>query len=323
MKVVVQIPCYNEAKTLPLVFEKMPKSIPGVSELEFLIIDDGSTDGTADVARSLGVHHIVRPSLRNRRWLGRAFRSGVDYALQIGADIVVNTDGDNQYPSERIGDLVRPILEGKADIVIGDRHPGSFQEFSPLKRFLQRLGSNTIGFLTGVPVRDAVSGFRAYSREALLRIHIMTNYTYTVDTLIQAHKKGLEVAWIDIAPNAKTRESRLIKNMFQKVRKSGSTILRLVTLYEPFKAFLWLTLAFLVPGVFMMLRFLYYYLFVPGGGAGHIQSVVVGGVFLGISVQMFVLGILGDLLSANRYLTEDLLTRIKRLELRQRSEPPK
>lgn len=316
MKLIIQIPCFNEEKTLPSVFEGMPRSIRGIDTIEYQIIDDGSTDRTVQVAQALGVHHVVTAGRRNRRWLGRAFRLGVDNALAHGADIVVNTDGDNQYPSHLIDSLVRPILEGRADIVIGDRAPGKVKEFSWLKRKLQVFGSGVIQFLTGSEVRDAVSGFRAYSREALLKIHVLTNYTYTVDTLIQAHKKGLDIEWVPITTNPKTRESRLIKSLFSKVRKSGATIVRLVTLYDPFRTFLWFSLVFAIPGLFLLARFFFFYIVLSGVGTGLVQSVVVGGVLLVIAVQMFVLGILADLLSANRTLIEDLLGRIRKLELR-------
>ncbi len=314
MKLIIQIPCYNEAQTLPLVFKNMPRSIPGIDIIEYLVIDDSSTDNTAEVAKQLGVHHVVRIRGKNRRWLGRTFKTGIDYALSQGADIVVNTDGDNQYPSAKIADLVCPILNGEVDIVIGDRNPGKFQEFSPMKRLLQSLGSKTIESLTREPVKDAVSGFRAYSREALIKINIMTNYTYTVDTLIQANKKGLDIAWVPITPNKKTRESHLIKSLWDKVKKSGATILRISAIYEPFKTFCYLTVLFLVPAIILLGRFLYFYFLVPGEAGGHIQSVIVGGVCAVIAVQLFVLGIIGDLLSANRCLIEDLLLRIRRIE---------
>jgi glycosyltransferase involved in cell wall biosynthesis len=315
VKLIIQIPCFNEEKTLPLVFEGMPKHIPGIDVIEYQIIDDGSTDNTVKVARALGVHHIVSAGRVNRRWLGRAFRAGIDHALKQGADIVVNTDGDNQYPSRYIADLVRPIVNGKADIAIGDRSPGKVQEFSWIKQRLQVLGSSVIQSLTGLPVRDAVSGFRAYSREALLKIHVLTNYTYTVDTLIQAHQKGLDVEWVPISVNAKTRDSRLITSLFAKVRKSGATILRMVTLYQPFRTFMLFSALFLIPGVFLLARFCYYYVIRQGQGTGLVQSVVVGGVCVVIAVQMFVLGILADLLSANRTLIEDLLVRMRKSEL--------
>ncbi|MCB0358279.1 MAG: glycosyltransferase family 2 protein [Bdellovibrionales bacterium] len=312
MKLIIQIPCYNEETTLPLVFERMPASIPGISKIEFQIIDDGSTDRTVEVARSLGVQHIVRIPGRNRRWLGRAFKAGVDNALKNGADIVVNTDGDNQYPSEKIPLLVAPIVDGAVDIVIGDRDPGSFAEFSLTKRLFQRLGSKTVELLTGEQVPDAVSGFRAYSRDALLRIHPITNYTYTVDTLMQAHQKGIDVGWVPITPNRKTRESRLIPNALHKVRKSGLTIVRLATVHSPFRMFAAISALFALPGLFLLGRFLWFYL--AGAGDGHVQSVVIGGVLLIIGVQTFVLGILGDLLAVNRRLIEDVLTRLRRVE---------
>lgn len=315
MKLIIQIPCFNEEKTLPLVFEGMPKHIPGIDVIEYQIIDDGSTDNTVKVARALGVHHVVSAGRVNRRWLGRAFRAGIDHALKAGADIVVNTDGDNQYPSRYIESLVRPIVSGKADITIGDRAPGKIQEFSWIKQRLQVLGSGVIAKLTGLPVNDAVSGFRAYSRHALLKIHVLTDYTYTVDTLIQAHKKGLDIEWVPITVNAKTRESRLITSLFAKVRKSGGTILRLVTLYQPFRTFMIFSALFMVPGVFLLGRFFYFYILRHGQGTGLVQSVVVGGVCIMVAVQMFVLGILADLLSANRTLIEDLLVRMRKLEL--------
>jgi glycosyltransferase involved in cell wall biosynthesis len=321
VKLIIQIPCFNEEKTLPLVFEGMPRHIPGIDVIEYQIIDDGSTDNTVKVARSLGVHHIVSAGRVNRRWLGRAFRAGIDHALKHGADIVVNTDGDNQYPSRYIADLVRPIVEGRADIAIGDRAPGKVKEFSWIKQRLQVLGSGVIQSLTGLPVKDAVSGFRAYSRDALLKIHVLTNYTYTVDTLIQSHQKGLDIEWVPISVNAKTRESRLITSISAKVRKSGATILRMVTLYRPFRTFMLFSGLFLVPGVFLLSRFFYYYIVRQGQGTGLVQSVVIGGVCIMVAVQMFVLGILADLLSANRTLIEDLLVRMRKLELPKNAPP--
>lgn len=319
MKLIIQIPCFNEARTLPLVFKDMPQEIEGIDEIEYQIIDDGSTDETVEVARRLGVHHIVSVTGRNRRWLGRTFKLGVDNALKNGADILVNTDGDNQYPARYIEDLVRPIIKKRAQIVIGDRNPGANKEFSHLKRTLQRLGSKTVEVLSGASVPDAVSGFRAYSREALLKINVMTHYTYTIDTIIQANKKGLDIAWVPIQVNPSTRPSRLIKNIASKVRKSGFTILRLTTIYQPLRTFCAIGGVFLVIGSLLLGRFFYYYLFVPAHASGHVQSVVVGGVFLVLAVQLFSMGIIGDLLAANRSLVEDLLSRIKYLEAREYS----
>ena len=323
MKLIIQIPCYNEAETLAFAMRDMPREIAGVDKIEYQVIDDGSTDKTVELARGLGVHHIVSVRGRNRRWLGRAFRLGVDHALKQGADIVVNTDGDNQYPASRIADLVRPIIEGRVDIVVGDRNPSRVTEFSPLKRLLQKLGNITMSFLSGEEVRDAVSGFRAYSKDALLRLHVLTNYTYTVDTLIQAYQKGIDIEWIDIEPNQKTRDSRLIKSLTSKVRKSGSTILRLSTVYQPFRSFFLLGSLFLLPGVLLLSRFLYFYFFVPVEASGHIQSVVIGGVMLIIGVQMLVLGIVADLLAVNRTLVEDALTRVRKIEVEKTDQEQK
>lgn len=317
MKLIIQIPCYNEEKTLPEVIAALPKSIPGIDIIETQIIDDGCTDGTVAIAKKLGVNHIVSINSRNRRWLGRAFKVGIEHALKCGADIVVNTDGDNQYPADRIFDLVQPILTRKAHLVIGNRNPGNFHEFSPVKKFLQRTGNQLITFLTTHKTPDAVSGFRAYSREALLKINIVTNYTYTVDTLMQAYKKGLDVEWLPITPNPKTRESRLIKSLFSKVRRSGSTILRMSTVYTPFKTFSIASLILGIPGIFLLLRYAYVYFFIPVRASGHIQSVVIGSILVVIAIQMFALGVIGDLLAVNRTLLEEILTKNQEKEYSQ------
>ena len=314
MKVIIQIPCLNEEETLPLVFEKMPKSIPGVDVLEYQIIDDGSTDRTVEIAKELGVHHIVSssPVGKNRRWLGRAFRKGIDNALAHDADILVNTDGDNQYPSERIPDLIKPILEGRAEIVVGDRQTHKISEFSLIKKLLQKLGSFVTQTLSGQKVPDAVSGFRAYSRNAMQKMNIVTNYTYTVDTLMQAEKKGLDVEWVKIEVNPKTRESRLISNLVSKVRKSGGTIIRMYMIYEPFKTFMALSMIFMLPGIALLTRYFYFY--VIGESEGHVQSIVVGGVLFTVAIQMVALGVISDLLKVNRQLIENNLELTKQIK---------
>lgn len=310
MKLIIQIPCFNEEKTLPLVFEKMPKQIPGVDVIEYQIIDDGSTDKTIEVAKSLGVTHIVTYRGKNRRWLGRAFKLGVENALKNGADILVNTDGDNQYPSDKILELIRPILEGKAEVVVGDRRTQSIAEFSFVKKMLQRFGSFMTRILSGGEyLPDAVSGFRAYSKEALAKINVVTEYTYTVDTLMQAYRKGLDVAWVPIQVNPKTRDSRLIKSLFSKVKKSGITILRMYMIYEPFRTFIYISLLFFVPGILLLLRYGYYYFL--GDSSGHVQSLVIGGVLVMMGLQMLTLGIIADLIKINRRLVEDMLERVK------------
>ncbi|MDD3661850.1 MAG: glycosyltransferase family 2 protein [Candidatus Dojkabacteria bacterium] len=310
MKLIIQIPCLNEESTLPLVFKNMPKKIPGVDTIEYQIIDDGSTDKTVEVAKRLGVHYIVTYRGSNRRWLGRAFKLGVDHAIKKDADILVNTDGDNQYPSERIPDLVRPILEGKAEIVIGDRQTGTIEEFSTIKKFLQKFGSAVTQLVSGGQVSDAVSGFRAYSREALSKINIVTDYTYTVDTLMQANQKGIDVAWVKIKVNPKTRQSRLIKNMWTKIKKSGSTIIRMYTIYQPLKFFAILGSLLFIVGILLIGRYVYFYMII-GEKAGHLQSLVAGGVTILVSFQMAVIGIVADLLAVNRRLIEDILERMK------------
>lgn len=319
MKLIVQIPCYNEADTLPLLFARMPRALPGIDELEFLVIDDGCTDDTVAVARALGVHHILHVPGRNRRWLGRAFKLGVMRALDLGADIVVNTDGDNQYPSERIGELIQPILDGKAQLVIGDRSPAQLAESSPAKRLLQWFGNRLLAVVTGEPPRDGVSGFRAYSREALLQIHVITKFSYTLDTLIQCHKKGLAVEWLEIHPNAATRESRLFGSIWGMAGRSGFSLLRLLTVYEPFKAFLFASFVSFVPALILLGRFAYFFLFVHEEADGHIQSVIIGGALLVISALLAVFGVIGGLLAVNRSLIEELLTRVRRLELERRN----
>jgi len=307
MKLIIQIPCFNEEETLPLVFEKMPRTIPGIDVIEYQIIDDGSTDRTLQIAKELGVHHILRYRGKNRRWLGRAFKMGANNALRLGADILVNTDGDNQYPSERIPDLIKPILAGDAEMVIGDRSPGEIAEFSALKRMLQKFGSWVTHIAAGGDVPDAVSGFRAYSREALTKLNVVTEYTYTVDTLMQAYKKGIDVAWVPINVNRKTRESRLIVNLWNKIKKSGATILRMYTLYEPFKTFFYISLLAMIPGFILIGRFLYYYLSSSSRSSGLVQSLLIGAILVIVGTQLLSLGILADLTKVNRKLIEDLL----------------
>jgi glycosyltransferase involved in cell wall biosynthesis len=312
MKLIIQIPCINEERTLPAVFKRIPKKIDGIDTIEYQIMDDGSTDKTVEVAKKLGVHHFVTgsPKGKNRRWLGRAFKIGIDNALELGADILVNTDGDNQYPSEYISDLVRPIIEGRAEIVIADRQTSKVKEFSLVKKALQKFGSFVTQILSGEKVPDAVSGFRAYSRKAMQKINVITDYTYTVDTLMQANKKGLDIEWIKIKTNPKTRESRLIKNLWTKIKKSGSTILRMYAIYEPFKTFLLISSLFLISGFVLLARFVYFWL--NGDGDGHVQSVTIGAISSVVGVQLFALGIIADLLSVNRRLIEDILERLKK-----------
>lgn len=317
-KLVIQIPCLNEADTLPTTLAALPRQIPGVDEVVVLVIDDGSTDRTVDVARGHGVTHIVRHPMR--RGLAAAFESGLEAALAIGADIIVNTDGDNQYPGESIPDLVAPILAARADLVVGDRKPGFNPEFSWSKRLLQRVGSWVVAQAAGTPVPDATSGFRAYTRDAALRLQLFTRYTYTLETLIQASKKGLRVAHVEVPVNPVTRPSRLMRSQWEYVKRSAATILRLYAIYEPLRTFGLLSLPFILVGLALLGRFGVFYLlgYLNDGVARLLQSVFIGGTSLIIGILILIFGLLADLIAANRRLTEETLYRLKRVEFERR-----
>jgi glycosyltransferase involved in cell wall biosynthesis len=312
MKVFVQIPCLNESKTLPLVVAGIPHALPN-AQIEILVIDDGSDDGTVEVARQLGVEHIVRHPFR--RGLAAAFQTGIDTALGLGADVIVNTDGDNQYPQVAIPQLIAPIILGEADIVIADRQTATILHFSPLKRFLQAMGSWIVRLVSETTVPDATSGFRAYSREAALRLNLFTRYTYTLETIIQAGKKGLRIAHIPITTNPQTRPSRLLRNNWDYIRRSVATIVRLYAVYEPLKAFGWLSMPFFVIGLGLIGRYLIFYFTEQSSLGRYIQSVIIGGTALSIGVLIFLFGMLADLVAANRVLMEEILYRLKRAEL--------
>lgn len=313
MKVFIQVPCYNEEQTLPLVFENMPKTLPGVDSVEWLIIDDGSTDKTVEVAKKLGVKHFVY----HKRNMGLAygFRNGVDYALKHGADIVVNTDGDNQYPQERIADLVKPIIDGEADIVIGDRQTATIAHFSGFKKLMQRFGSWVVNRAAGTDLPDAASGFRAYSKDSLVKLNIVTQFSYCMETIIQAGNKRLRIASVQIETNKKTRESRLFKNIWQHMAKSGQAILRSYIMFKPHTIFVTLGLVFLVLGAIPFIRFLIFSLM--GEGDGHLQSLVFGSAALVGSLLSFALLVIADLQKTNRILLEDLEERVKEIQYRQ------
>lgn len=313
MKVFIQIPCLNEETTLPLVFKTMPRSLPGVDQVEWLIIDDGSTDNTVEVARKLGVKHIVRH--RRNMGLARSFRDGIDYALKHGADIVVNTDGDNQYPQERIKDLVQPIIDGRADIVIGDRQTATIAHFSGFKKLMQRFGSWVVNKAAGTDLPDAASGFRAYSRYSLLRLNIVTQFSYCMETIIQAGNKRLAIVSVPIETNAKTRESRLFKNIWQHMAKSGQAILRSYIMFKPHIIFVTLGVVLLVLGLVPFLRYLIFA--ATGDGGGHLQSLVFGSAMLVGSLLSFALLVIADLQKTNRILLEDQLERLKEQQYRQ------
>lgn len=310
MKVFIQIPCLNEEDTLPLVFKKMPKTLPGVDEVEWLIIDDGSTDKTIEVAKKLGVKHFVHH--RRNMGLARSFRDGVDYALKHGADIVVNTDGDNQYPQDRIKDLIKPILDGKAEIVIGDRQTASIAHFSGFKKVMQQFGSWVVNKAAGTDLPDAASGFRAYSRYSLIRLNLITQFSYCMETIIQAGNKRLAIVSIPIETNAKTRESRLFKNIWQHMFKSGQAIVRSFVMFKPHVIFVSLGSLLLLLGLAPFLRFLVYAAI--GEGDGHLQSLIFGTTMLVGSVVSFALLVIADLQKTNRILLEDELERVKELQ---------
>jgi glycosyltransferase involved in cell wall biosynthesis len=311
MKLIVQIPCYNEEETLPATFNDIPKQIDGVDEVEILIIDDGSTDKTIEVAKTLGVHHIVIN--KNNRGLARTFRTGLNECLKLGADIIVNTDGDNQYAGWDIPKLLQPILDGKADVVVGDRNTAKVAHFSPFKKFLQRLGSYVVKTLSGVQVPDAVSGFRAYSRDAALQINIVSPFSYTIEALIQAGKKHMAVTSVPVETNAKTRESRLFSSIPKFIERQLTTIVRMYAMYQPLKVFFFIGLTLTILGAIPIIRFLYFYF--SGDGEGHLQSLVLGGVLTILGFISFLIALLADLMNFNRQLIEQTLEKVRRIEL--------
>ncbi|MBU1110649.1 glycosyltransferase family 2 protein [Patescibacteria group bacterium] len=310
MKLFVQIPCYNEEETLPLVIRSIPREIAGIERVEIIVIDDGSTDRTAQVARELGVEHILKH--RTNKGLAQSFEDGLNYALLQGADIIVNTDGDNQYPQSEIPRLIEPIMKGEADIVIANRQTDKISHFSWKKKMLQKLGSGTVRIISRVKLPDAPSGFRAYSREAALHMNIVTNFSYVIETIIQASKKGFKIVSIPVITNPQTRKSRLFKSNWEHIKKSGSTLVRVYMVYEPFKAFFYLGSLIFGAGFILGLRFLYFYFFVNGGRTGHVQSLILAAVLLMIGFQVFVLGVIADLIGINRRLVEKLLYQDKK-----------
>lgn len=311
IKVIIQIPCFNERDSLPETVRALPREIPGADVVEYLVVDDGSTDGTAEVAGALGVHHVVRHT-RNRG-LARAFVTGLQAALEAGADVIVNTDADNQYEAADIPLLAQPVLERRADIAVGDRQLAQHPYFSPIKRRLQLMGSWVVGRAAGLTVHDATSGFRALSREAALRILVLGDYSYTLETLIQAGAERLAVAYVPIRVNLVTRPSRLMKNLTHFLTHSTSTILRAYTMYRPLRVFLWFGALCVVMGLGLGVRFLYFYF--NGNGMGHVQSLILMAVLLIVGFQICLIGLLADLVSANRKIMEETLYRLRKVEL--------
>jgi glycosyltransferase involved in cell wall biosynthesis len=329
MKVIVQIPCFNEEETLPLVMRDMPRDIPGVT-LETLVIDDGSTDRTVEVARELGVNHVVRHN--GNKGLAAAFQTGLDACLRLGADIIVNTDGDNQYPQASIPDLIAPILRGEADMVVGDRQVRQIEHFSPVKKSLQVLGSWVVRQASGTRVPDAPSGFRALSRDAALRLNVITKYTYTLETIVQAGKKNIKIASVPIKTNPVTRPSRLIRGVFDYLKKSGATIVRIWALYEPLKVFFYIGLILLLIAGFGVVKLLLHYYLQEGQNfrqtfERHLPTTIATLISLVFGFQIWLIGILADLIASSRRLTEETLYRVRRMELevaqvRESNAPP-
>jgi glycosyltransferase involved in cell wall biosynthesis len=311
MKLIIQLPCLNEEKTLPQTINDLPKEIPGVDEIETLIIDDGSTDRTIEVARELGVNHVIQ--FTHNKGLAEAFMAGLNASLQKGADIIVNTDGDNQYNGKDIAKLIDPILKGKADFVIGDRQVENIGHFSKIKIWLQKLGSWVVRKVSNTAVPDTTSGFRALNREAALQLTVISRFTYTLETIIQAGKKNLAVSHVPVATNEKLRDSRLFTSIPSYLKKSISTIFKIYTVYEPLKIFLLLGGFIFLLGALISLRFLYFYF--TGNGAGHIQSLILGAVFYIIGFQIMVIGLVADLIGANRRIIENILYRVRKIEL--------
>jgi glycosyltransferase involved in cell wall biosynthesis len=318
MKLIIQIPCLNEEATLPATIADLPRSVPGIDQVELLVIDDGSTDRTVEVARERGVEHIVR--LTNNKGLAAGFQAGLDACLKLGADVVVNTDADNQYQGADVAKLVAPIVAGEADMVVGDRRVTAIDHFSPAKKRLQRLGSWVVRRVSGTEITDATSGFRAYNREAALQLLVVDNFTYTLESLIQAGKMLIAVDEVEVGTNPKTRESRLFASTGAYVRRNGPAILRIYARYEPLRAFTTAALVLLVLAFAAWAPFLIDWIF-NGDSTGHIQSLILGAVLFIAAVQLFALGVIGDLLAGQRVMTQRVFERVRRVELALGVEP--
>lgn len=313
MKLIIQIPCYNEAETLEIALNDLPKRLEGIDQIEYLIINDGSRDDTVRVAREWGVHHIV--SFKRNKGLAMGFMAGLDACLRNGADIIVNTDADNQYCGEDIEKLVRPILEGKADIVIGERPIDETEHFSPVKKKLQRFGSYIVRKASKTSVADAPSGFRAYSREAAMGINVINNYTYTLETIVQAGNRRMAILSVPIRTNPELRKSRLISSISGYVKRSMATILRSFMMYNPLKFFGAVGGVLMALGLVLGVRFVVFY--VQGLGAGHIQSLILTSILILMGVLTWVVGLLADITAANRKILEDIQYRVRKIDYEQ------
>jgi len=319
LKLLIQIPCLNERDHLGGTFADLPRSIPGVGSIEVLVIDDGSTDGTVEVARELGVHHII--AFPRNQGLAAAHMAGIDACLRLGADVIVNTDADNQYKGSDIARLVAPVVEGKADVVIGDRQTDTIAHFSFLKKVLQRWGSRVVRRASGTPVTDSTSGFRAFNRKAAYHLFVHNRFSYTLETIIQAGQAGLVIDNVPITTNPKTRESRLFGSIPEYVRRNGSVILRAYNMYWPVQTFGFFAVALLLVGLVLGGRFMVFYVQDPDY-SGHIQSLLVGVGALILAFLVGLMALLGDLLASNRRLTEELLHRVRRLDAQLARQQP-
>ena len=314
-KLIIQIPCLNEAATLPATLADLPRAVPGIDVIELLVIDDGSRDGTADVARACGVHHVVR--FRRNKGLAAAFMAGIDAALKAGADFIVNTDADNQYAGAEIPKLIEPLLAGDADICIGDRNIAELGHMSWRKRQLQGLGSWVVRQVSSTNVPDTTSGFRAYTRDAALRMTIVSEFSYTLESIIQAGKKRMAIAHVEVKTNPRTRESRLFDSIFGYIKRSSATIVRIYAMYEPLKVFTYIGATLFAAGLLLSVRFLYNYLTDFTGGGRYVQSLIISAVLMIVGFQIVLIGLVADVISANRKLLEDLLYRVRSSELAQ------
>ena len=319
MKLIVQIPAFNEEATIAATIRDIPKKIDGITSVETLVVDDGSSDKTADAARKAGANHVVQ--LKTHRGLSAAFVAGIDAALRLGADIIVNTDADNQYVAADIAKLVAPIVNGTAEVVVGDREVSKSPHMSGFKRWLQRLGSRTVSLASGIEVNDVTSGFRAFSRDAAMQINVFNPFTYTLETIIQSGNHNLGVQSVAIRTNAPTRPSRLYQGIGTYLRKSMATIFRISTVYRPLKTFAWIGSILMLAGVILGLRFVW--AFLHGNRGGHVQSLILCAVFLVTGFQTWLIALVADLIAVNRRLSEDVLLRLKRLEMPQEQRKPR
>jgi glycosyltransferase involved in cell wall biosynthesis len=311
MKLIIQIPCKDEEEALPVTLADLPRELPGFDTVEWLVIDDGSTDRTLEVARANGVDHIVR--LTNNKGLAAGFQAGLDAGLKLGADVIVNTDADNQYYGPDIAKLVAPIVAGNADMVVGDRQVMTIEHFSPAKKLLQRLGSWVVRQASQTTVPDTTSGFRAYNREAAIAMQVVSRFTYTLETIIQAGKMTVAIDHVPVRTNPKLRESRLFPSMWTYIRRNGVSIFRIYSMYEPLRVFM--TAAFLLGLVALAVWARFFYFFIDGNGGGHVQSLILGAVLFNAAMVLAALGVLGDLLSGQRIMLQRIFERVRRVEL--------